>query len=189
MNKIGLIRHGCTNWNRERRAQGHSDIPLCEEGFDQAEKLANRIASEKWDVIYSSDLQRAKGTAKTIAEKVDIEIHLDTRLRERHGGQIEGTTEAERIKEWGENWRALDLGIETSAEMSLRGMACLEEIIAKHLNENILVVSHGAFIKQLLRTLFPHTDVENSLKNCSVTVLETDGDTWDLTLHNCVKHM
>lgn len=189
MKKIGLIRHGCTDWNRERRAQGHSDIPLSEEGFEQAEKLANRIANEKWDVIYSSDLKRAKETAETIAKKIDIDIHLDTRLRERKGGQIEGTTEAERLKKWGENWRELDLGMETGEEMSARGMACLEEIIAKRPNENILVVSHGAFIKQLLRTLFPKTDVERSLKNCSITVLKTEGGTWDLTLYNCVKHI
>lgn len=190
MTKIGLIRHGCTDWNKQGRAQGHSDIPLCEEGYGQAEKLANRLVGETWDVIYSSDLKRAKQTAETISGKIkDIDIHLDVRLRERYGGQIEGTTVDERVEKWGDHWRELDLGMETGWEISERGMACLEEIIASHRDENILVVSHGAFIKQLLRTLFPNKDVEGSLENCSVTVLETEGGTWDLTLHNCVKHI
>lgn len=187
--KIGLIRHGLTEWNKKGRAQGHSDIPLCKEGRAEVDQLANRMAGEQWDVIYSSDLKRAKETAEAITKKVDIQIHSDKRLRERHGGQIEGTTEADRLKKWGDNWRALDLDIETGEEMSARGMEFLEDIIEKHRDENVLIVSHGAFLKQILRTLFPQTDVETSLKNCSVTMLETDGDRWDLTLHNCVKHM
>src|SRR5699024_156997 len=190
MTKIGFIRHGCTDWNKDRRAQGHTDIPLCEEGYVQAEKLANRLAGETWNVIYSSDLKRAKQTAETIAKRIkDIDIHLDARLRERHGGQIEGTRVEERVEKWGENWIGLDLGMKTGEEIIAGGMACLEEIIANHQDENILIVSHGAFIKQILRTLFPDKDVEGSLDNCSVTVLKTKDRTWDLTLHNCVKHI
>src|SRR5699024_1824246 len=160
------------------------------EGFEQAEKLANRISKEKWDVIYSSDLKRAKQTAETIAAKKNIDIQLDARLRERYGGQTEGTTVDERIKRWGENWRELDLGMETGEEIKKRGMACLEDIMDNHPDEDVLIVSHGAFIKQMLRTLFPDKDVEGSLENCSVTVLQTKEDRkWDLTLHNCVKHI
>lgn len=190
MTKIGFIRHGCTAWNKEGRAQGHTDIPLCEEGFAQAEKLADRIAGEAWDVIYSSDLQRAKQTADTIAKQNEnLRVHLDSRLRERHGGKIEGKTLEERIAAWGENWRELNLGMETGEAISERGMACLEDIMAKHKGENILIVSHGAFIKQLLRTFFPDKDVERSLGNCSVTTIEADENAWDLTLHNCLRHM
>lgn len=189
MIKIGLIRHGCTDWNKEKRAQGHSDIPLCEEGIEQAKKLANRLENEDWDVIYSSDLERTTKTAETIADKKRIELHLDSRLRERHGGQIEGTTEAERIKKWGEGWRDLDLGIESDSDITERGMASIEEMMKEHPGKNILIVSHGAFIKQLLRTWFPEQDMEASLGNCSITVVETDGDKWNLALHNCVVHI
>lgn len=189
MTKIGFIRHGSTAWNQAGRAQGHSDIPLSDEGHMQADILANRLAEESWDAIYSSDLQRAHQTAQAIAANgQDLNIHLDTRLRERFGGETEGTTLAERIEKWGDNWRELDLGMEQGEEISERGMACLEDIIANHPDENILIVSHGAFIKQLLRTLFPNRDVEGSLDNCSVTTIETEGETWQLTLHNCVRH-
>lgn len=189
MIKIGLIRHGCTDWNKEGRAQGHSDIPLCEEGIEQARKLAERLEHEKWDVIYSSDLGRAAKTAVAIANKKGIELNLDTRLRERHGGQIEGTTEAERINKWGDNWRDLDLGVEPRSEITERGMAGIKDMMKEHPNQNILIVSHGAFIKQLLRTWFPGQDMEASLGNCSITVVETDGNEWNLALHNCVVHI
>lgn len=189
MTKIGFIRHGSTAWNQAGRAQGHSDIPLSDEGHRQANILADRLAGEAWDAIYTSDLQRAHQTAQAIAAKgQDLNIYLDTRLRERFGGETEGTTLDERIEKWGDNWRELDLGMERAEDISERGMACLEDIIANHPNENILIVSHGAFIKQLLRTLFPNRDVEGSLENCSVTMIETEGETWELTLHNCVRH-
>src|SRR5699024_4750491 len=134
--------------------------------------------------------KREKQKARTRDKSIqDIDIHVDGRVRERHDGQIEGTTVEERVEKWGENWRGLDLGMETGEEISARGMACLEEIIANHQDENILIVSHGAFIKQILSTLFPDKDVEGSLDNCSVTVLKTTYRTWELTLHNCVKHI
>lgn len=46
MTRIGFIRHGSTAWNKERRAQGNSNIPLDEEGLLQARKLAERISQE-----------------------------------------------------------------------------------------------------------------------------------------------
>lgn len=96
MTTLGIIRHGSTHWNKEGRAQGNSNIPLDQAGLSEAYKLAERLATEKWNVIYSSDLLRAKQTAEAIEKNVEnIEIHLDPRLREVSGGQIEGTTEDE----------------------------------------------------------------------------------------------
>ena len=69
MTTIGFVRHGVTAWNKEGRAQGSSDIPLDEEGIEMAEHVANRLATESWDVIYTSHLLRAKKTAEIIAEK------------------------------------------------------------------------------------------------------------------------
>ena len=106
MTTIGFVRHGVTAWNKEGRAQGSSDIPLDEEGIQMAEHVAKRLENEHWDVIYSSHLIRAKKTAEIIAErKPDVEFFVDDRLRELGGGQVEGTTEAERIEKWG------DLGV------------------------------------------------------------------------------
>lgn len=191
MTKIGFVRHGTTAWNIEKRAQGLSDIPLDEKGLSEAGKLAERIGSEEWDVIYSSDLQRAKQTAEAIGKRNgNIHIHLDPRLRERSGGKIEGTTEAERIAKWGPDWRKLDVGMEKIESIVERGSTFLEEVIRKHPGKNILIVTHGAFIKQLLWSLLPQPKKEiESIKNTSVTCLVRTDNGWDPELLNCTKHL
>jgi|SRR5690625_4609496 len=187
--RIGFVRHGQTKWNEAGRAQGHSDIPLNMTGKREAHLIGKRLAQEDWDLVFSSDLLRAKNTAEIIVQQKHLPHIIDERLRERHGGKIEGTTEAERIEKWGESWRSLNLGIETGEQMSERGLDFLEEMIPKYYPKNLLIVSHGAFLKQLLRTLTPEENVEASLANCSLTILKTTKSTWELQLHNCLNHM
>lgn len=191
MGKIGFIRHGTTAWNIEKRAQGLSDIPLDDRGLSEAEKLAERIYAEDWDIIYSSDLLRAKQTAEAIAERYgNIQIHLDTRLRERSGGQIEGTTEEERLIKWGPDWRDLDLGMESADSVVERGTAFLDEVIRNHPDENILIVTHGAFIKYLLAALIPQSkEAGESILNTSLSCLIKTKDGWEPELLNCTKHL
>src|SRR4051794_22337782 len=109
MTVVGLIRHGVTDWNRERRIQGHTNIPLNADGRKQAELLANRMVDEEWDVIYASDLGRAQETAACIGHVKQLEVQTDPRLREMYCGEIEGTTQEERVAKWGEDWSTLDL--------------------------------------------------------------------------------
>jgi len=110
---IGLIRHGVTDWNNLGRAQGISDIPLNEEGVKQTKALANRLSKEKWDLIISSNLLRARQTAELIQKSLGTaSVFTDERIREINCGLIEGTTEDERVARWGVNWREQDLGME-----------------------------------------------------------------------------
>ena len=74
MARLLLVRHGKTEWNESGRYQGISDISLSEEGLRQAEALGQRLAGEKIDAVYSSDLKRAVQTARTIASGRDLEI-------------------------------------------------------------------------------------------------------------------
>ncbi|WP_067729639.1 histidine phosphatase family protein [Oceanobacillus damuensis] len=189
MTKIGIVRHGVTHWNIEGRAQGSSDIPLNEEGLMQAERVAERLSKEEWDIVYTSDLTRAHQTAKAIAEKMDIPLRLDSRLRELGGGLIEGTTEAERVSKWGTDWRELDLKMETEASVIERGKTFIDEITGKHTGERILIVSHGAFLKRLINVVVPHFTIEESLKNTSFTSLVMADRQWDCDLYNCTAHL
>ncbi|MGG0187543.1 histidine phosphatase family protein [Bacillus rhizoplanae] len=190
MTKIGIIRHGSTPWNKEGRAQGSSDISLDQDGILDAYKLAERLRKENWNFIYSSDLLRAKQTAEIIGEKIaNIPIYLESRLREAGGGQIEGTTEEERVLKWGKNWRELDLGIEGADSVTTRGLSVIEEIASKHDNKNILIVSHGAFIRYLLKELVPHLQMMESPKNTSLTKLIKVDNGWDSELYNCTIHL
>ncbi|ENQ3079136.1 histidine phosphatase family protein [Bacillus sp. WLY-B-L8] len=190
MTKIGIIRHGSTPWNKEGRAQGSSDISLDQAGILDAYKLAERLCKENWDFIYASDLLRAKQTAEIIGEKLpNIPLYLEPRLREAGGGQIEGTTEEERILKWGKNWRELDLGIESADRVIERGLSVIEEVAIKHENKNILIVSHGAFIRHLLKELVPHLHMAESPKNTSLTKLIKLENGWDSELYNCTVHL
>lgn len=189
MTKIGLIRHGITDWNIELRAQGQSDIPLNEQGRSQAGLLARRLQHESWDLVYASDLSRARETAEIIAHVMGLEVHTDPRLREINCGQIEGMTIEERVSRWGTAWRQLDLGMEPIDVVSARGLAALNEIADRHPGRQVLVVSHGALVGITLKRLIPHVQTEDHLLNTSVTVVVRGEQGWDCELYNCIRHL
>ncbi|MDZ5471254.1 histidine phosphatase family protein [Bacillus sp. 31A1R] len=190
MTKIGIIRHGRTEWNKEGRAQGSSDIPLNEDGLFEARRLAKRLSGENWNVIYSSNLLRAKQTADIIGEKLgQLDVRLDSRIREVGGGLIEGTTEEERLTKWGSAWRDLDLGREKRESVIDRGLSFLEEIVKEHENENVLIVTHGSFIYHLLDEIVPELIREEKPKNTSVTKLLKKDDGWGTEIYNCTLHL
>ncbi|GGA39066.1 histidine phosphatase family protein [Psychrobacillus lasiicapitis] len=190
MTTIGFIRHGVTAWNKEGRAQGSTDVPLDEEGIQMAERVANRMEYEEWDIIYTSPLIRAKRTAEIIAEKQSaLPFYIDKRLGEIGGGIIEGTTEAERVAKWGLEWRKQDMGFEPEETIISRGMSFIEDIKEAHPGKRVLVVSHGGFIGRLLKILVPHGEFENDIGNTSVTVVELQDSKNLCHLFNCTKHL
>jgi len=189
--RIAIIRHGSTAWNKAGRLQGSSDIPLDEEGREQARKLGKRLMGEDWDIVYSSRLQRAKETAQIIADAIQHPHPLleDDRIREAGGGLTEGTTEEERVQKWGSDWKLLDLGIETQEEVIARGKEFLTELVAKHSGKKILIVSHGGFIRKIIRELVPDAPHQPMLKNTSITEILHADNTWSCHLYNCVQHL
>mgnify|MGYP001339394263 CR=1 FL=1 len=88
--RIFLIRHGQTAWNVERRAQGHSDIPLDQTGEAQARRLANAFHERHLERVYTSDLQRSYRTAEPLAKITNAELISTPDLRERSFGEWEG---------------------------------------------------------------------------------------------------
>ncbi|WP_314585425.1 histidine phosphatase family protein [Paenibacillus terrigena] len=188
---IGLIRHGQTDWNLIGKIQGRTDIPLNENGRNQAKLLADRLSQDTytWDYVISSGLQRAEETASIIAKSLNIPLlPPDGRLIERSYGQVEGTTQEERIARWGDQWREQDLGQETNEEVRARAMQFLQDMSEQHSNSNILMVSHGSFLAQLYLVLFQERFQEN-IKNLSFTVLEKRDLQWSPILYNCTRHL
>lgn len=92
-----LARHGRTVWNLEERVQGQSDIELCEEGRQDAEKLAEALLQSKIpiDKIVSSPLKRAVETAKIVVAKIKTALSFDDELEECFFGDLEGLTISE----------------------------------------------------------------------------------------------
>lgn len=192
MTTIGLVRHGITEWNILGRSQGLSNIPLNDLGKQQAAALANRLSLEedKWDVIITSDLSRAAETADIIAAKLNIPDTVSTsKIREINAGQIEGTTEEERINKWGIGWRELDLGMESFEDVAKRGISFLEEAVQTYKGKRILIVSHGALIGVTLQHLLPEEFKETYIDNTSITILMHNKGNWECSLYNCTNHL
>ncbi|MFQ6067379.1 MAG: histidine phosphatase family protein [bacterium] len=99
MKRVILVRHGETNWNREDRIQGGLDIPLNEQGKEQAKDIALKLAHTVIHYIYSSTLSRALDTAVEIAKLHKLEVLTDPRLNELRQGRWEGmkTSEVRRL--------------------------------------------------------------------------------------------
>lgn len=155
MTEILLARHGETEWNAERRWQGHTDVPLNALGRDQAHDLAARLAGEHLDVIYASDLSRARETAEIVGAALGVPVRTLPELREIDVGSWSGRTTEEiqredhgardRVREHGYGWE----GGETPAQMAERVVAAVRELAAAHPDGRILLVAHGGVIRAL----------------------------------------
>ena len=90
--RLILVRHGETDWNKDRRYQGHTDLELNNIGVWQAERLRERLAEQAIDAIYCSDLRRALATAQVIAFNRELNVIPCKSLREIDFGEFEGMT-------------------------------------------------------------------------------------------------
>ncbi|MCY9021885.1 histidine phosphatase family protein, partial [Priestia megaterium] len=144
-----LIRHGQTDWNKNKLIQGHADIPLNEAGKQQAKRIAERFRDIHIDVIYTSDLLRAQETAREIAAAAKVEkIEVCEQLRERSFGELESKDVEvlhELVPNYATNWGEEPLyNIETLEAAQERMIRRLTEIMEKSIGKKVAVVSHGA---------------------------------------------
>ncbi|MEX2464313.1 MAG: histidine phosphatase family protein, partial [Gaiellaceae bacterium] len=155
MTTILLARHGESDWNAEKRWQGHADRPLTERGRRQARALAERLAEIELDVVYSSDLRRARETAEAVAGAKGLEVRALPDLREVDVGSWSGLTRLEAKERFPDNYaRWLDGGHgwpdgETYEEMMERILEAVQRIVAKHPDERVLIVAHGGPIRAI----------------------------------------
>jgi broad specificity phosphatase PhoE len=153
MTTLYLARHGESDWNVERRWQGHTDRPLTDRGREQAGRLAERLADIELDAIYASDLRRAWETAEAVARPRGLEVVRVPELREVHVGSWSGLTRdecAERFPEAFARWQAGGSGWddgESYEAMGERAVAAILRLAAEHPDGAILVVSHGGPIR------------------------------------------
>jgi len=158
MTTILLARHGETDWNRDRRWQGHADPPLNEEGRRQAEALAGELADRPLAAVYTSDLRRARETAEIVAKLHRLEVEIEPALREIHVGSWEGLTAAEVEKRYPDGWARFQNGErghdgETHEDHSLRVVESVRRIAHEHPDEEILIVSHGGSLRAVQRAV------------------------------------
>jgi probable phosphoglycerate mutase len=157
--RILAIRHGQTAWNADSRIQGHTDIALDDTGLWQAGRLAQALADEDLDVLYSSDLSRARQTAAPLAARKGLAVRLDIGLRERAFGEFEGLSFAQIEQRWPAQaaaWRRRDpdfgaRGGELLRDFRDRVVVTADRLARAHRGQSIALVTHGGVLDLLYR--------------------------------------
>lgn len=201
--KIYLFRHGETDWNKERRLQGQSDIPLNEFGRELAVKTAEALKGVSFDAVFSSPLCRAAETARIIAGG-DAEIILDARLKEIDFGECEGQgfDDAKRDKTHPlyncfcrPECYIPPAGAESFQAAMARGKEFLKERILplerQDMCKNVLIVAHGAFNRALINPIagIPLKDFWHiGLANCAATILTLKNGVFQVLEENRVYY-
>ncbi|UOE25463.1 histidine phosphatase family protein [Agromyces soli] len=146
---IALVRHGETDWNRERRIQGLTDIPLNDTGRRQAAEAAEALRTESWDAIYASPLSRAAETASIMAERLGLAapVHVPELVERRHGA-LEGLDPEGRAAL--EASAATIEGLEPRSAVIERSSAALLALAERHSGGRVLAVAHGGVIHSLI---------------------------------------
>lgn len=158
MTNIYLVRHGQTAWNKEEIFRGRKDVALNETGRKEAGAAAEFFRGMDIRAIYASPLARAWETATKIAALHPLEVRPLPGLIDMSFGIWEGrsledvrTKDAERYRKWREEPHRLKLpGGESLDEVRSRSVAALEEVIGRHPEETIILVSHRVVNKVLI---------------------------------------
>jgi len=197
--EIILIRHGETEWNSQQRMQGHSNSDLSSVGQAQIQALGQWMKNVPFDHIYSSDSLRAKQTAEAITQFSGHELKIDLRLREKNLGIFEGLTSEEARERHPEVFRlfktagskyVIDEG-ESTQQLQDRALEIVDEIRIKHPEEHVLLVTHGGFIRVVMKHslgLSLETPTRFLIRNTGVFRLVWE-DKWIVSQMGGVSHL
>lgn len=180
--RVILARHGQTEWNKEFRFQGRTNVQLTEEGKRQAHALAERLSSWPPDVIYTSPLDRALYTAQAIADRHNMKPVILDELEEINFALWEGESIAGLEREQHEifsHWREDPFfnppeGAETWDTLSERLTRAVNKMLAGE-HKRIIAVSHGGIMRALYAVftgLNPHKTWNMDVSNCSISGVE-----------------
>ena len=200
MARLLLVRHGVTDHNSAHKFLGHTDVELSPEGFRQVEKLRDRLAKEKIDAIYSSDLKRAFSTAEVISSEHQKEIVSCSELREINYGETESLTFGEIKARFPELAEAIS---KFSPDLSFPGGETLQGFIERTLrfldrlnqhphDHSILIVAHGGPMRTLLCQLLgvgQNYWRTFRLDNASLSIVDTYPQRAILSLLNDTSHL
>lgn len=158
MSKLLLVRHGDTKGNSAERFWGQTDVELSATGIRQAERLRDRLATEKIDAIYTSNLRRASATAEIIASCHQLAVITCAELHEINFGKFEGLTFKEISQLYPELvkvWLTRDLtfrypGGESIADLNNRVIKFLDRLEQHTPEETVLIVAHSGILRLLI---------------------------------------
>lgn len=194
---IYLTRHGQTEWNIEKRLQGHGNSPLTDAGIKRAEELLKRLKDIKIECIYTSPIERAYKTASILKGNKEIELITHDGLKEMNFGDFEGKITEEVMQE-NPDW---DINLimqgnlemrapngETLAEVRERVSKAMDEIIKDNDGKSILIVAHGITLKAIMN-YFKDKDVNSEVMGqATLTKVNIDGENFEIEFKNDGSH-
>lgn len=201
MLKLYIVRHGQTQWNIEKRMQGWKDSDLTSNGIEAAIALGKRLKDVEFKCIYSSTSYRTIHTAELIRGDRDINIIPDENLREIGLGDWEGKAQEELIKIDGQRFKAFwetphlyqrESG-ENFFQVRNRAQAVLQKILEENTDGNILIVSHGVFIKTIL-SIFKSLPIEQLwnqpfIHGTGLSIVEVCDESAKIILEGDISHI
>ncbi len=179
---IFVVRHGITEWNLQGKAQGREDIPLCEGGIAQARACGELLQGLSIDHLVSSPLMRAQRTAEIIGEYLKLStIDIMEAFTERDLGRISGALrhEIEQLRASG-----TDLQMESRRTVHKRAMAGVEELHQRYGDCNVMIVTHGALIRNMVRQCVEEKKIPPFFENCGICLFSYDQGELKLKLIN-----
>lgn len=166
MSKLILLRHLESQWNKENRFTGWTDVPLSKEGRKSAKEVAQKLSTFKIDKVYTSPLIRNKETVSLILKelsKEDLPVIIDKALDERNYGKLTGLNKdkikkqygEKQVKLWRRSWEQAPPDGESLKDVYNRVIPFYKEKIEKDLKEgkNVLVVASHNSLRALVKYL------------------------------------
>ncbi len=201
MLKLYIVRHGETEWNKVNRIQGRLDSNLSDKGREYAKRLGEKLKDTEFAAIISSPSHRALETAKILRGSRTTPIGTDERIMEMHLGSWQGLTTKE-IKahypaEYDSFMNEPDLFLggdgESFIDMLERANDFLEELKKSELTGNLLVVTHGLFIK-ILYLIFKEIELkdlwtEPTVDGTSLSIVKWENEQFELLVESDMSHV
>lgn len=157
MTLLYLVRHGETDWNKARKIQGSTDIPLNDLGRSQARQAGDLLARRRFDAVVASPLSRAFETGSIIAARLGLaEPTTNVGLVERAYGQAEGMTDRDVERAFPHG--APVPGRESRTALVARVVPALLDVAAAHEGGLVVVATHGAVIRAIVNHVAPEVD-------------------------------
>jgi broad specificity phosphatase PhoE len=159
--RLYLVRHGATKLTSEDRFSGAIGVDLSDEGRAQVERLADRLADEKIEAVYCSPLSRTLDSARILASPHKLAPQTEEGLREISHGRWEGLSRREVEERFRDEYVAWEMdpftvapeGGESGVAVLARALPVIRDIVARHPDQSIMVVSHKATLRLIISSL------------------------------------
>jgi 2,3-bisphosphoglycerate-dependent phosphoglycerate mutase len=189
--RLFVVRHGETEYNRNRKMQGYQEIPLNDRGIAQAAQLAKRLASENIDHILCSDLRRAVMTGCIVAARTGASMSYDAGLRERDPGElVEQSYDVAPQFFWDVNY--VPPGGESVPDFRARVRSAFTRIREEFEGKcgTLVVVAHGHVCHAFVDEFFGSAYSDGvGTANAAITIARLEGGEWTLEQASCTAHL